>query len=352
MFSLLHILSYVGGITAFVFVTLSLASGLLWLAELIEEHSRIAKVVGIRAIYAIMVLHVLLYITDGLPLLPTLFSIACHAVYRQHFSSRWPFISLTSPVFLLSCVLVVADHFLWFFHFAGVAQEAKKYRASKYRYSANTQPHKDAPTFLDVAVFFAICVWFIPLFLFLSLSANDNVIPSFDTSAPPSPARGAIDISSPGGAKPSRTVRSSSSLVKSVLTPIVNLIPHLGRKSRDAEGLIAPRAGSPLPPSANSTSYFPWGADASSASTSPSAFYPPASVPDFSLRGHTPPPPRRIPSEPPRSRSSISSEVDDASIIPPPKSTVGGPTGRRSPARSRTMPIEALSDGGSKSKAD
>ncbi|KAL1409647.1 erv26 superfamily protein [Vanrija albida] len=352
MFSLLHTLSYVGGITAFVFVTLSLASGLLWLAELIEEHSRQAKVVGIRAIYGIIVLHVLLYITDGLPLLPTLFSIGCHVVYSQHFSSSWPFISLTSPVFLLSCVLVVADHFLWFFHFAGVAQEAKKYRASKYRYSANTQPHKDAPTFLDVAVFFAVCVWFIPLFLFLSLSANDNVIPSFDNSAPPSPARGAIDISSPGAVKASRPTRSSASLVKSVLTPIVSLIPHLGRRSRDAEGLIAPRANSPAPPSASSTSYFPWGAESSSASASPSAFYPPAPVSDFTLRGQTPPPPRRVPSEPPKSRSSISSDVEDASIIPSAKPTVGGPTGRRSPARSRTMPVvETLSEG-PKSKAD
>ena len=28
-----------------------LASGLLWIAELIEEHSRLAKTVGVRAVY-------------------------------------------------------------------------------------------------------------------------------------------------------------------------------------------------------------------------------------------------------------------------------------------------------------
>lgn len=73
--TLLHILSYAGAIATFLFVTLSLgeyarqrarlapltrldptaahraASGLLWLAELIEEHSKTAKTVGIRAIY-------------------------------------------------------------------------------------------------------------------------------------------------------------------------------------------------------------------------------------------------------------------------------------------------------------
>lgn len=132
----------------------------------------------------IIVLHALLYVVDGLPFLHIVFSIFCHVVYLQHFSSgSWPYISLTSPVFILSCLLVVADHFLWFFHFAGIAQEAKRQRAARYRYSQ--QAVKDAPSFMDVAAFFAVCVWFIPLFLFLSLSANDNVIPSFGEWATP-----------------------------------------------------------------------------------------------------------------------------------------------------------------------
>ena len=60
--------SYAGAMAAFIFVTLSLgmytilcmphgtdsvcaASGLLWLSELIEEHSRMAKSIGQRGIY-------------------------------------------------------------------------------------------------------------------------------------------------------------------------------------------------------------------------------------------------------------------------------------------------------------
>lgn len=228
MFSLLHVLSYVGAVTAFLFVTLSLgtswvyprsltdtASGLLWIAELIEEHSRVAKTVGQRAIYvshcevspgclwttrtggvdpldlkratntpqAIIVLHALLYITDGLPFWHTVFSIFCLIVYLQHFSSSWPLISLTSPAFILSCVVVIVDHFIWFFHFSNVVQEAKKHRAARYRYSAHATNYREPPTFMDIATFFAVCVWFIPLFLFLSLSANDYVIPSFGESS-------------------------------------------------------------------------------------------------------------------------------------------------------------------------
>jgi hypothetical protein len=64
---LLNFLSYVAAIVAFLFVTLSLgmipgllprlslifatASGLLWLAEVIEENSKFAKTIGVRAVY-------------------------------------------------------------------------------------------------------------------------------------------------------------------------------------------------------------------------------------------------------------------------------------------------------------
>lgn len=131
---------------------------------------------------AIIVLHILLYLIDGLPLLLVLFSIAAHLVYLQNFTSTWPFISLTSARFLGSCCMVVADHFLWFFYFAEKAQEAKRYNSSSRRFR-QAVGGKAGPTFMDVAAFFAVCVWFVPLFLFLSLSANDNVLPRMGTSA-------------------------------------------------------------------------------------------------------------------------------------------------------------------------
>jgi formate/nitrite transporter FocA (FNT family) len=77
--------------------------------------------------------------------------------------------------------MVVADHFLWFFYFAEKAQEAKRYNSSSRRFRQSTSSGKVGPTFMDVAAFFAVCVWFVPLFLFLSLSANDNVLPRMGT---------------------------------------------------------------------------------------------------------------------------------------------------------------------------
>lgn len=129
-------------------------------------------------IQTIITLHILLYFTDSLPILPTLFSIFCHLVYLQNFSKSWPYISLTSLKFLASCVLVIADHFTWFFHFAARAQEQKRLRGTKYRHPAGARVTGGEESFMDIAAFFGICVWFVPLFLFLSLSANDNALPS------------------------------------------------------------------------------------------------------------------------------------------------------------------------------
>ena len=136
----------------------------------------------------IITLHIILYFTDSLPLLPTTFSIFCHLIYLQNFSQSWPYISLTSLKFLASCVLVVADHFTWFFHFAQRAQEQKKWKGPKYRYGSASTPKGSGyaageETFMDIAAFFAVCVWFVPLFLFLSLSANDNALPSLSMSS-------------------------------------------------------------------------------------------------------------------------------------------------------------------------
>ena len=118
-----------------------------------------------------MILHGLFYFTDHLPLLQTLFSIICHLVYLQNFSNTWPLISLTSITFLASCVLVIADHFTWFFYFTKVTNNVQHLRT--YR-GVVAETH----SFTEIASFFGICVWFIPLYLFLSLSANDNALPT------------------------------------------------------------------------------------------------------------------------------------------------------------------------------
>lgn len=124
---------------------------------------------------AIILLHIVLYISDSLPLLQTLFSVACHIVYLQNFSSTWPLISLSSFSFIASCVLAISDHFIWFFYFSHLTRE-KRQISQIHIYRSPVRP--SVPGFSDIATFFGICVWLIPLFLFLSLSANDHALPT------------------------------------------------------------------------------------------------------------------------------------------------------------------------------
>jgi len=227
--TLLHALSYAGAAAAFLFVTLSLASGLLWLSELIEEHSRIAKLVGQRSIYAIIVLHVLLYFSDSLPWKHILFSIFCHIVYLQNFTSSWPVISLTSLSFIASCMLVISDHFMWFFYFAKITQDARHRSHRPYGVPSNVLK---VPGFADIATFFGLCVWLVPLFLFLSLSANDNALPTnAGRSSVPAPT-------SPVG--PIMT-RPRTSLFRSLYDSLPRVRPRPTRRDT-SEGIIAPRS--------------------------------------------------------------------------------------------------------------
>ncbi|KAF9925936.1 erv26 super protein [Linnemannia zychae] len=152
----LTLISYLGTAIAFIFATLSLACGLYYLAELVEEYTVLTKKVIKGLTLMVVVLHLLLWIVDGLPFTKIAFSLACHAVYSTNLTS-FPYINLVSIPFLSSVVLVLVDHFMWF-----------QYFASKY-YS-----------FMKISSFFGICVWLVPFTYFISLSANDNALPSFD----------------------------------------------------------------------------------------------------------------------------------------------------------------------------
>ncbi|KAG1906981.1 transmembrane adaptor Erv26-domain-containing protein [Suillus fuscotomentosus] len=220
--SLLHYLSYAAMVAALAFMTLSLASGLLYISELIEEHSRLAKIIGQRGTYAIIVLHIALYISDSLPLARTLFSIVCHVVYLQNFSSTWPLISLSSLSFIASCILAISDHFIWFFYFSHLTREARQ-----VSYLYRTPMHSTVPGFSDIATFFGVCVWLVPLFLFLSLSANDHALPT--SSGIPSTPTASFRTLGP---------HSNSSLFKAMFRFIPFLPKAFRREATD--GLIAP----------------------------------------------------------------------------------------------------------------
>lgn len=168
----LLLLSYFGIASAFVLLTLAIASGLYILSEQVEEHTVTTKRLLTRIIHSIIIIHILLFLFDGFPLLNTCFSIFSNLVYLQNLK-RFPFITLTSGTFIASCLCVVINHYLWFRHFTDPKIPPYAIYRSNPAYSGPTHP-----PFSQVASFLGLCVWLVPFALFISLSASDNVLPT------------------------------------------------------------------------------------------------------------------------------------------------------------------------------
>lgn len=199
----LKLLSYVGIAFAFLFLTLAIASGLYFISEQVEEHTVFTKRLLTRIIYVVIAVHVLLLLFDGFPLKSTLFSIGANLVYLQNLK-RFPFISLTSGIFITSCLCVLLNHYLWFRFFTDPSIPPYAIYRSNPFYEGPVHP-----PFAQVASFLGLCVWLIPFSLFISLSASDNVLP---TSAEPSSS---MQFETETGAEKAR--RQSTGLAKSLI---------------------------------------------------------------------------------------------------------------------------------------
>ena len=159
---------YIGLLLGFLFLTLAIASGLYYLSEIVEEHSVAAKKTLTRMIYTVIVSQILLTVVDKFPLGLSAFSVGSHFVYIQNLR-RFPIVKLTDPIFILSCVLVLVNHWAWFRHFSAPPKESTRY---------NFYEQQNVPSFTEIASFFGMNVWLVPFALFVSLSAGENVLPS------------------------------------------------------------------------------------------------------------------------------------------------------------------------------
>jgi len=71
----------------------------------------------------------------------------------------FPFIELTSPVFLGGVAMVFVNHYLAFDYFSSVWYP-----------------------FSEILAYFTICLWILPFAFFVSLSASENVLPTASTA--------------------------------------------------------------------------------------------------------------------------------------------------------------------------
>eukprot|EP01105_Mastigella_eilhardi_P005296 TRINITY_DN17042_c0_g1_i1.p1 TRINITY_DN17042_c0_g1~~TRINITY_DN17042_c0_g1_i1.p1 ORF type:complete len:202 (+),score=77.19 TRINITY_DN17042_c0_g1_i1:88-693(+) len=161
----LFALTFIAYAVGLLFVCVCLAQGLYFIAELVEEHTMIAKRILKYAITTVIVLHVLLFFFEELPTMELAVSFLAHIVYSW-LLVRFPVVDLFSPQFILSTMMAVGSHCLWFKHFL----------FTWYSYT-------------EMMAIFLVCVWLVPFCFFVSLSANEATLP-YQSPTGTTPARG------------------------------------------------------------------------------------------------------------------------------------------------------------------
>lgn len=156
---ILPLLGYIGLVLGFAFLTLSIASGLYYLSELVEEHSVLSAKLLRRLIYGVVATQLLLCVVDKFPWQLTLLGILSHGVYASNLR-HFPIVKLSDPLFILSCALVVLNHWLWFRHFSEPMVYRSPTQTLRDRYSTSMYSQ---PTFTEIASYFAIVLGQLPL---------------------------------------------------------------------------------------------------------------------------------------------------------------------------------------------
>ncbi|NWR93908.1 TX261 protein, partial [Campylorhamphus procurvoides] len=150
----MYVLSWLSLLVQVAFVTLAIAAGLYYLAELIEEYTVVTRRIIKYMIWFSSAVLVGLYLFEHFPGFLVGVGLFTNLVYFGLLQT-FPFIVLTSSNFILSCVLVVLNHYLAFQFFA-----------------------EEFYLFSEVLAYFTFCLWLIPFAFFVSLSAGENVLPS------------------------------------------------------------------------------------------------------------------------------------------------------------------------------
>lgn len=156
--SFFSLLSYIAGYCVIVFLAVSLACGLYYLAELTEEYPAITKKIIQISIYQSAGSLVFLFLFDDFPWMETIFTLVGCFLYHKLMQS-FPLINFSSPLFIGSMVSFLIQNMMWYYWFDA------------------EEPYRDY-TLLKIMGFFVPCVWLVPFLLFISLSVNDSVLPT------------------------------------------------------------------------------------------------------------------------------------------------------------------------------
>ena len=114
------ILSWLAMLVQICLLTLCIAAGLYYLAELVEEYTVMTKRVIKYLIVFVSCIYVGLIIFEGLPLKMTFTGIVSTLLYTA-LLPNFPDIDLVSPSFIATLILVFVNHYFAFGYFAEVS---------------------------------------------------------------------------------------------------------------------------------------------------------------------------------------------------------------------------------------
>ncbi|XP_050559799.1 protein TEX261 [Spodoptera frugiperda] len=142
------------------FITLSIAAGLYYLAELVEEYTVMAKYIITWTVIVRHRIHIGLLIFEDIPLYLNALGLV-QQVFHMLLLKDFPVVRITSVTFVAAVLTLVLHHYLAFKFFGTVFY-----------------------TFSEVLSYFTLCLWVVPFALFVSLSANDYVLPTTGEKQP------------------------------------------------------------------------------------------------------------------------------------------------------------------------
>ncbi|XP_012254639.2 protein TEX261 isoform X1 [Athalia rosae] len=155
-----YVLSWFSLFVQICFATISIAAGLYYLAELVEEYTVLSKRIIRGFILMTLAIQVGFLLFENLPLTMVISGIMAQVAHLCILKT-FPYVYITSPSFIISVLMLVVNHYLAFTYFASVYH-----------------------SFSEVMAYFTLCLWLVPFTLFVSLAANENVLPTVAESRP------------------------------------------------------------------------------------------------------------------------------------------------------------------------
>ncbi|XP_065556811.1 protein TEX261-like [Artemia franciscana] len=150
---ILFFISILGLLALVLLTTLALAAGLYYLAELIEEYTVITGKILRKIIIVEIVLYLLLYFED-FPAALVICGVT-HHVANFLMIEKFPYFELLSTSSIVSFFTLIYCHYAAFAHL------------EEHFYTGT-----------EALGFFTVCLWLIPFVFLISLSANENVLPT------------------------------------------------------------------------------------------------------------------------------------------------------------------------------